>query len=81
MRSSLKLLCRNCKFVRRNRVLYVVCSGSAKHKQRQGYHTLASSSSVPTAAAEAGQTTTVTMETRKALSTVLTTFRQFTGLL
>jgi large subunit ribosomal protein L36 len=41
VRSSLKLMCRNCRFVRRNRVLFVVCKVSAKHKQRQGFSTLA----------------------------------------
>ena len=33
--ASVKKLCRNCKIIRRNRVLRVICSDS-RHKQRQG---------------------------------------------
>ncbi|NCP67925.1 50S ribosomal protein L36 [bacterium (Candidatus Gribaldobacteria) CG07_land_8_20_14_0_80_33_18] len=33
--SSVKKICRKCKFVRRKRKLYVICS-NPKHKQRQG---------------------------------------------
>lgn len=35
VRSSVRKMCANCKFVRRNGVLYVICS-NPKHKQRQG---------------------------------------------
>ncbi|MEK9151925.1 MAG: 50S ribosomal protein L36 [Patescibacteria group bacterium] len=35
VRASVKKICRNCKVVRRNRRLYVICE-TAKHKQRQG---------------------------------------------
>ncbi|HGL5837013.1 TPA: 50S ribosomal protein L36, partial [Enterobacter kobei] len=29
-------LCRNCKIVKRNGVVRVICSAEPKHKQRQG---------------------------------------------
>lgn len=35
VRPSVKKICKDCKFVRRGRVLRVVCK-IAKHKQRQG---------------------------------------------
>jgi large subunit ribosomal protein L36 len=35
VQASVKKICRNCKIVRRKRVLYVICSDK-KHKQRQG---------------------------------------------
>jgi large subunit ribosomal protein L36 len=34
--TSVKRLCRNCKVVRRNGVVRVICSSDARHKQRQG---------------------------------------------
>ncbi|BAC24710.1 rpmJ [Wigglesworthia glossinidia endosymbiont of Glossina brevipalpis] len=36
VRTSVRKLCRNCKIVKRNRVIRVLCSVDAKHKQRQG---------------------------------------------
>jgi len=36
VKASVKKICRNCKTVRRNGVLYVICSSDPKHKQRQG---------------------------------------------
>lgn len=36
VRASVKKLCRNCKIVKRKRVIRVLCSSDAKHKQRQG---------------------------------------------
>jgi len=33
--ASVKKLCRNCKIVRRKRVVRVICK-NARHKQRQG---------------------------------------------
>ncbi|BAP58354.1 50S ribosomal protein L36 [Candidatus Tachikawaea gelatinosa] len=36
VRTSVKKLCRNCKIVRRNRVIRVICKTDPKHKQRQG---------------------------------------------
>ncbi len=36
VQASVKKICRNCKIVRRNGVVFVICSSDAKHKQRQG---------------------------------------------
>ncbi|NKB61200.1 MAG: 50S ribosomal protein L36 [Gammaproteobacteria bacterium] len=35
VRASVKKICRNCKVVRRNRTVCVICS-DPRHKQRQG---------------------------------------------
>ncbi len=35
VRSSIKKICRNCKIVRRNGVVRIICT-NPKHKQRQG---------------------------------------------
>jgi large subunit ribosomal protein L36 len=35
VRPSVKKICKNCKIVRRRRVVYVICSDQ-RHKQRQG---------------------------------------------
>jgi large subunit ribosomal protein L36 len=35
VRPSVKKICKNCKIVRRRRVIYVICSDT-RHKQRQG---------------------------------------------
>jgi large subunit ribosomal protein L36 len=34
--ASVKRIYRNCKIVRRNRVVRVICSAEPRHKQRQG---------------------------------------------
>ena len=36
VRASVKRICENCKIVRREGVLRVICSKNPKHKQRQG---------------------------------------------
>ncbi|QJC29558.1 50S ribosomal protein L36 [Enterobacteriaceae endosymbiont of Plateumaris pusilla] len=36
VRTSVKKLCRDCKIIRRNRVVRVFCKKDPKHKQRQG---------------------------------------------
>ncbi|KAJ2787403.1 hypothetical protein GGI15_000768 [Coemansia interrupta] len=36
VRSSVKLMCDKCSFVRRRGRLFVVCANDPKHKQRQG---------------------------------------------
>lgn len=36
VRPALKLMCNDCKFVRRQGRLYVICKKNPKHKQRQG---------------------------------------------
>jgi large subunit ribosomal protein L36 len=35
VRASVRKMCRNCKVIRRNRVVRVICT-DARHKQRQG---------------------------------------------
>ena len=35
VRASVKKICRNCKIIRRDRVVRVICK-DARHKQRQG---------------------------------------------
>lgn len=35
VRASVRKMCRNCKIIRRNRVVRVICT-DARHKQRQG---------------------------------------------
>jgi large subunit ribosomal protein L36 len=36
VRPSVKKICKNCKIVRRRRIVYVICSSDLRHKQRQG---------------------------------------------
>ncbi|MCB1683517.1 MAG: 50S ribosomal protein L36 [Pseudomonadales bacterium] len=36
VRASVKKICRNCKMVKRNGVLRVICKVEPRHKQRQG---------------------------------------------
>lgn len=36
VRSSVKSICRDCKVLRRNRRVWIVCKKNPKHKQRQG---------------------------------------------
>ncbi len=36
VRASVKAMCRNCKVIRRNGAVRVICSADPKHKQRQG---------------------------------------------
>ena len=43
VRSSLHKVCKDCKIVKRGRNVYVICSANSRHKQRQGFATLASS--------------------------------------
>mmetsp|Transcript_5408 Transcript_5408/g.6842 ORF Transcript_5408/g.6842 Transcript_5408/m.6842 type:complete len:81 (+) Transcript_5408:188-430(+) len=43
VRSAVKRLCRNCKVVKRRRRVFVICKENPKHKQRQGFSTLAAS--------------------------------------
>lgn len=35
VRASVRKMCRNCKVIKRNKVVRVICS-DARHKQRQG---------------------------------------------
>jgi len=41
VRSSIKKICASCKTVRRGRKNFVICAANPRHKQRQGFHTLA----------------------------------------
>ena len=36
VRTSIKAICKDCKIIKRNGVLRVVCKTNPKHKQRQG---------------------------------------------
>ncbi|CAL4323119.1 50S ribosomal protein L36 [Buchnera aphidicola] len=36
VRTSVKKMCRDCKIVKRNRVVRIICSNYPKHNQRQG---------------------------------------------
>ncbi|MBK8970699.1 MAG: 50S ribosomal protein L36 [Hahellaceae bacterium] len=36
VRASVKKVCRNCRVIRRNRSVMVICSSDPKHKQKQG---------------------------------------------
>ncbi|MCK4312917.1 MAG: 50S ribosomal protein L36 [Candidatus Cloacimonetes bacterium] len=36
VRASVKKMCKNCKIIKRNGVIRVICSSNPKHKQRQG---------------------------------------------
>merc|ERR1711934_349570 len=47
VQASVKKMCEGCRLVKRKRKLYVYCDRNAKHKQRQGFSTLAIESSQP----------------------------------
>ncbi|MCH2356354.1 MAG: 50S ribosomal protein L36 [Pseudomonadales bacterium] len=36
VRTSVKKICRNCKVIKRNGVVRVICKSEPRHKQRQG---------------------------------------------
>ncbi|HEY2524090.1 MAG: 50S ribosomal protein L36 [Candidatus Binataceae bacterium] len=36
VRASVKKICKNCKVVRRQGVVRILCSSNPRHKQRQG---------------------------------------------
>ena len=36
VRASVKKMCKDCKIIKRNGVIRVICSSNPKHKQRQG---------------------------------------------
>ena len=36
VRPSVKKMCKDCKVIRRNGIVRVICSSNPKHKQRQG---------------------------------------------
>ncbi len=47
VRSSIRKICPSCKLVRRGRKQFVICPANARHKQRQGLHTLAGAAAAP----------------------------------
>ncbi|KQC07824.1 MAG: 50S ribosomal protein L36 [Candidatus Cloacimonas sp. SDB] len=36
VRASVKKICKDCKIIKRNGIIRVICSANPKHKQRQG---------------------------------------------
>ncbi len=36
VQASVKKICKDCKIIKRNGVIRVICSSNPKHKQRQG---------------------------------------------
>jgi len=36
VRTSVKQICKECRVIKRKRVVRVICTKNAKHKQRQG---------------------------------------------
>lgn len=36
VRASVKKMCRNCRLVKRNGIIRVICKAEPRHKQRQG---------------------------------------------
>ncbi|MBN1151395.1 50S ribosomal protein L36 [candidate division WOR-3 bacterium] len=36
VRASVKKICKDCKIIRRNNIVRVICKKNPKHKQRQG---------------------------------------------
>jgi len=36
VRASVRKICKDCKIIKRNGVIRVICSANPKHKQRQG---------------------------------------------
>lgn len=62
IRGSLRKICVDCKIVKRGRKNYVICSANARHKQRQGFSTLAAQVSMentPVAAPATGLPTSI----------------------
>jgi ribosomal protein L36 len=47
VRSSIRKICASCKTVRRGRKNFVICAANPRHKQRQGFATLATAGSAP----------------------------------
>ncbi|MFO7659332.1 MAG: 50S ribosomal protein L36 [Candidatus Cloacimonadaceae bacterium] len=36
VKASIKVICKDCKIIKRHGVVRVICSSNPKHKQRQG---------------------------------------------
>ena len=41
VKSAIKAICKHCYVVKRGKTRYVYCKKNPKHKQRQGFHTMA----------------------------------------
>jgi large subunit ribosomal protein L36 len=41
VRCAVKKICKSCSMVRRGKKVFVICSADPRHKQRQGFSTLA----------------------------------------
>jgi ribosomal protein L36 len=54
VRSSLRKICAQCVHVKRGRKQYIICSSNPRHKQRQGFATLASAGAEGLLPAQAG---------------------------
>lgn len=78
IRSSLRKMCEQCKIITRGRKNYVICKGNPRHKQRQGYATLASSST--TVGIISTATTSSTTASLGSLSSLSTGIRSFSVL-
>ncbi|KAL0875928.1 hypothetical protein Bca101_025633 [Brassica carinata] len=48
VKSSVKKRCESCKTVKRRGIIYVICSSNPKHKQKQGYCSIAHEGTIPT---------------------------------
>ncbi|KAG8098730.1 hypothetical protein GUJ93_ZPchr0013g37576 [Zizania palustris] len=48
VRASVKRLCAYCKVVRRRGIVFIQCKANGKHKQRQGFSTLADAAAAAT---------------------------------
>ncbi|CAN7038092.1 hypothetical protein IGI04_005078 [Brassica rapa subsp. trilocularis] len=48
VKSSVKKRCESCQTVKRRGIIYVICSSNPKHKQRQGYCSIAHEGTIPT---------------------------------
>jgi len=42
VRCAVKKICKHCSMVRRGKKVYVICGAAPRHKQRQGFSTIAS---------------------------------------
>ena len=47
VRSALRKLCSSCRIIKRGKKLVVSCKANPKHKQRQGFATLAAAALLP----------------------------------
>ncbi|RHY30305.1 hypothetical protein DYB32_004429 [Aphanomyces invadans] len=77
VRSSVKKMCDSCKTVRRRGKVYVICDKSPKHKQRQGFHTVATPAVVNSAPVVASPNTNFRAMMLRAQYPGLSSFQSF----